>query len=317
MLHPEHMASVETILELRGMRKTFGRIEAVKGVDMTLARGELLGFLGPNGAGKSTLMKIFSGFLGADAGEVWIEGRLVNHQDHKARLSIGLVPQELALYEALTPLQNLRIFGDLYHLPRRTILQRGEDLLQSVGLWERRSDRVKDFSGGMKRRLNIILSLLHQPKILLCDEPTVGVDPQSRNAIFTFLEEQNRRGLTIVYTTHYMEEVERLCRRIAIIDHGVVLATGPLQQLLAQSSRQLEIEISHGPDVQPLLDRLMEMGSWTESELGWRFLPKPEVQLSAVYHAAEQCGLRYDRLRPRTPSLESLFLELTGHSLRD
>lgn len=306
-----------SVLELRGIRKSFGRLEAVRGVDLRIAAGEFFGFLGPNGAGKSTLMKIFSGFLPADAGEVLIQGRKVSHLDHHSRRAIGLVPQELALYETLTPLQNLRVFADLHRLSRTQCNQRGQELLESVGLWERRHDCVKDFSGGMKRRLNIILSLLHHPAILLCDEPTVGVDPQSRNAIFTFLEEQNRKGLTIVYTTHYMEEVERLCRRIAIIDHGRLLATGGLRELLARSSNRLEIEIARAPGADALVDGLREMGEIHEDDSGWRLVPHPETPLSRIYATAEGCGISYERLRARTPSLENLFLELTGHRLRD
>jgi ABC-2 type transport system ATP-binding protein len=306
-----------TILELKRIRKHFGDVEALKGVDLKVKAGEFFGLLGPNGAGKSTLMKILSGFLAADTGEVQIKGRVVEFHDHVARRSCGLVPQEVALYDSLNPLENLRVFGDLYGLSRKEIHARGEPLLREVGLWERRKDRVKDFSGGMKRRLNIIVSLLHQPDILLCDEPTVGVDPQSRNAIFAFLESLNRSGLTILYTTHYMEEVERLCPRLAIIDHGNILACGTKVELLAEGGIRREILIFKGPNLKPLLAEAGRQGEVIEEERLFRLIPGNDLRLSELYQVAERSGLSYDTLQVRMPSMETLFLKLTGHSLRE
>jgi ABC-2 type transport system ATP-binding protein len=306
-----------TILELEGIRKHFGDLEALKGVDLKVQAGEFFGLLGPNGAGKSTLMKILSGFLAADAGEVRIKGRVAEFHDHAARRSCGLVPQEIALYDSLNPLENLRVFGNLYGLGRQEITDRGEPLLKEVGLWERRKDRVKDFSGGMKRRLNIVVSLLHAPDILLCDEPTVGVDPQSRNAIFAFLESLNRAGLTILYTTHYMEEVERLCPRLAIIDHGNILACGSKVELLARGGIKREILIFKGPNLKPLLAEAEKQGQLIEEERMFRLIPGNDLRLSELYHAAERSGLSYDQLQVRMPSMETLFLKLTGHSLRE
>lgn len=306
-----------TILELRGIRKRFGQVEALKGVNLSVQRGEFFGFLGPNGAGKSTLLKIFSGFLPADSGEILIRGEVVRHGDLKARRSCGLVPQELAIYGSLSPLENIAVFGDLYGLSRRQRRARGEDLLHAVGLWDRRNGLVKDFSGGMKRRLNILLSLLHEPEILLCDEPTVGVDPQSRNAIFEFLEARNREGLTVIYTTHYMEEAERLCRRISIIDHGRVLACDSLEGLLALSKNRQELQIAKGPGVDAVIARIRPLGELIEDELLYRMTPHPDTRLSHIYAAVEEAGLAGVRVQVRTPSLEGLFLELTGHRLRD
>jgi len=311
------MTQTETILELKGIRKRFGEIEALKGVDLSISKGEFFGFLGPNGAGKSTLMKIFSGFLAADEGQVLIEGREVHVLDNLSRIKCGLVPQEIALYLSLSPLENLRIFGHLYKLPRKKVEARSEELLKSVELWDRRNDRVKDFSGGMKRRLNIIVSLLHEPDILLCDEPTVGVDPQSRNAIFEFLETLNKKGLTILYTTHYMEEAERLCRRIAIIDHGAFLASGDLDSLLERSECQREILISKGPGMDAFIDEAKSFGEILEEDLIFRLVPKENALLSRLYESMERQEIGYERVQVRMPSLESLFLQLTGHRLRD
>ena len=311
------MTTTETILELISIKKRFGNIEALKGVDLRVEKGEFFGFLGPNGAGKSTLMKIFSGFLGADEGSVFIKGRQVTKQDNQSRMTCGLVPQEIALYQNLSPLENIRIFGDLYKIRRKSLHHRGQELLESVELWDRRHDRVKDFSGGMKRRLNIVVSLLHQPEILLCDEPTVGVDPQSRNAIFEFLEDLNQKGLTIMYTTHYMEEAERLCKRIAIIDHGSLLACGALGELMQLSDIKQEFLISKGPGMESFADKAKSFGKVLEEAVAYRVIPTGETSISSFYKFIEDEGIEYERVVYRKPSLESLFLQLTGHRLRD
>lgn len=311
------MMTSETILELKGISKRFGDIEALKGVDLRVEKGEFFGFLGPNGAGKSTLMKIFSGFLSADKGTVHINGREVHVHDNQSRMNCGLVPQEIALYETLSPLDNLRIFGDLYKLSRKSVTERSQELLESVELWERRNDRVKDFSGGMKRRLNIVVSLLHKPEILLCDEPTVGVDPQSRNAIFEFLERLNREGLTIIYTTHYMEEAERMCKRIAIIDHGALLACGDQETLMAMSDSKQEFLIKKGPEMEAVVNQAKSFGEVLEEEAIYRVVPKSDIRISSFYAFIEEAGIGYDKIQHRKPSFESLFLQLTGHRLRD
>ena len=311
------MTNNGNLLELSGIHKRFGRIEALTGVDLEVREGEFFGFLGPNGAGKSTLLKILSGFIGPDSGAVRIRGREVGINDNGARRTLGLVPQEIALYDTLSPLENLRAFGHLYHLERRVLSQRSQVLLESVGLWDRRNDPVKDFSGGMKRRLNIVVALLHEPEILLCDEPTVGVDPQSRNAIFEFLDEKNRNGLSILYTTHYMEEAERLCQRIAILDNGRILGCGTLEELLRMARTRHEILIQRGPGIEGLLERISSWGRLIEESLLIRFVPTDGFRLSRLYALTEELGIDADRISVRKPSLESLFLQLTGHRLRD
>ena len=311
------MTEQRTILELKGIHKEFGDLVALKKVDLSICEGEFFGLLGPNGAGKSTLMKILSGFIEADSGEVLIKDQTIGLHDMAVRQRCGLVPQEIALYESLNPLENLRIFARLYKIPHKLAESRSEELLKSVGLWERRNDRVKEFSGGMKRRLNIIVSLLHDPEILLCDEPTVGVDPQSRNAIFDFLEARNKEGLTVLYTTHYMEEAERLCPRIAIIDHGDILACGEQKELLRKADFEQEIVIRKGPDQESFLSGLEHHGRLVEDDLVFRLIPSGQSRLSEIYRALEAAGLPYEILDVRPPSLESLFLKLTGHRLRD
>jgi ABC-2 type transport system ATP-binding protein len=247
------------LLEVRTLRRSFGDVVAVEDVSFTLNPGELLGLLGPNGAGKSTTVSMIAGLLTADAGDVLIDGKKPSGDTDPLKQRIGLVPQDIALYEELSARENLRFFGSLYKLAGAKLDAAITTTLDLVGLADRARDSVASFSGGMKRRLNLAAGLLHDPDILLLDEPTVGVDPQSRNAIFDNLELLKSRGKALLYTTHYMEEVERLADRIVIIDHGRAIADDTLAGLQASV---------------PAVDG-------------------------------------------RTASLESVFLTLTGRSLRD
>jgi ABC-2 type transport system ATP-binding protein len=226
------------VLAVRHLRKTYGSVVAVDDVSFAVEPGQLLGLLGPNGAGKSTTVAMIAGLVTADGGEVTIAGEpLAGDADIKKRL-IGLVPQDLALYDELPAAANLRLFGALYGLAGRELEAAIGSALLLVGLTERAGDRVKTFSGGMKRRLNLAAGLLHDPAILLLDEPTVGVDPQSRNAIFENLEQLKQRGKALLYTTHYMEEAERMADRIVVMDHGRVLADDTLPGLREQAGRE-------------------------------------------------------------------------------
>ena len=219
------------MLEIRCLRKRFGSLLAVDDVSLTIEPGQILGVLGPNGAGKTTTVSMIAGLLTPDAGEIRIDGQLLAGDCDPAKRKIGLVPQDLALYEELTAQDNLRFFGALYSLTGAALDHAMAVALTLVGLGDRMRDRVKTFSGGMKRRLNLAAGLLHDPDILLLDEPTVGVDPQSRNAIFDNLEELRDRGKALLYTTHYMEEAERLADRLVIIDRGQVVASDTLAGL--------------------------------------------------------------------------------------
>ena len=216
------------MLHVNNLRKTFGALVAVNDVTFAVGGGELIGLLGPNGAGKTTTVSMIAGLLSADSGEVLVGGsRLVRDTDPVKR-RIGLVPQDLALYEELSARDNLRFFGALYSLSGAALDKAITDAMTLVGLMDRLNDRVSTYSGGMKRRLNLAAGLLHDPDVLLLDEPTVGVDPQSRNAIFDNLETLKQRGKALIYTTHYMEEVERLADRIVVMDHGQVIAEDTL-----------------------------------------------------------------------------------------
>ena len=219
------------MLEIRSLRKSFGPLVAVDDVSFTVERGQLVGLLGPNGAGKTTTVSMIAGVGRPDGGDVLIDGRRLAGDADPAKQRLGLVPQDLALYEELSARDNLRFFGALYGLTGRALVDAMARALELVGLADRARDRVKTFSGGMKRRLNLAAGLLHDPDIVLLDEPTVGVDPQSRNAIFENLEVLKGRGKALLYTTHYMEEAERLADRIVVIDQGRVIADDTLAGL--------------------------------------------------------------------------------------
>jgi ABC-2 type transport system ATP-binding protein len=211
------------MIELRGVEKRFGAVQAVAGIDFTVQRGEAFGLLGPNGAGKTTTLLLLAGVLRPDRGEVWLNGQR-DPTRAVVRRCLGVAPQGLAIYDELSAEENLRFFGRLHGWSGGALAERVAQGLEFAGLETRRRDRAGTFSGGMKRRLNLACALVHDPKVLICDEPTVGVDPQSRNHILASIEQLRQDGLTLVYTTHYIEEAQRLCDRVAIVDHGKVLA---------------------------------------------------------------------------------------------
>jgi ABC-2 type transport system ATP-binding protein len=309
--------SIEALLRVKGVGKRFGHIEALRGVDLAVPTGGIYGLLGPNGAGKSTLMNVLSGIVAPDSGTVEVSGEAISHYASGQRRKLGLVPQKIALYPTLSPLQNLATFGALYDMSRARIRERSELLLQAVGLWDRRKDRVKDFSGGMQRRLNIAASLMHEPTILLCDEPTVGVDPQSRNAIFDFLEAQRDLGLTVIYTTHYMEEAERLCDRIAIIDHGRIIAEGSRRELLLQVEGSAEVRLRRSGASDSMVAQTEKRYGWKREKDDWAGQIPTEIPLSQFYVETESAGIPVRDVSLRQPSLEALFLQLTGRDLRE
>jgi ABC-2 type transport system ATP-binding protein len=222
------------MLQVENLYKRYGTRTAVDGISFEVAAGQTVGLLGPNGAGKTTAIAMISGITRPDEGQITLQGARLTQDADAVKRHVGLVPQDLALYDELSALANLQLFGGLYALPTDLLRQRADALLTLVGLSDRRHDRVRDFSGGMKRRLNIAGALLHDPELILLDEPTVGVDPQSRNAIFDNLEELKRRGKTLLYTTHYMEEAQRLCDRVLILDQGKILADDTVENFNRQ-----------------------------------------------------------------------------------
>jgi ABC-2 type transport system ATP-binding protein len=306
------------VLEVVGIRKSFGDTVAVKDASFSVSDGACYGLLGPNGAGKTTVISIITGTMNADGGRVMLDGELVSKDNPGPKRKIGYVPQDIALFGEISAHDNLRFFGSLYGLYGQHLLNRIEYSLELTGLTDRASEPVSHYSGGMKRRLNIAAALLHEPELVILDEPTVGVDPQSRNAIFDALENLTSRGKTILYTTHYMEEVERLCQRVAIMDHGSVIAEETLTGMKQLVPRQNEVFVE--------LDRSLTVplgvlpGIVSQSLDGTtltlevidlnRDLPRALLALSDM-------GLTYVSVRTQESSLEQVFLHLTGRLLRD
>lgn len=281
------------MLTLKGVTKNFGTLRAVDGVSLTVRGGEVVGLLGPNGAGKSTTISMVTGLLRPDAGEIDVEGRgAPSRREIRARL--GVAPQTLALYDELTARENLIFFGSIFGLKGGSARRRADELLAEVGLGERGDDRVRTFSGGMRRRLNLAAALVHDPPIVLLDEPTAGVDPQSRNRILEQVRALRDRGCAVVYTTHYMEEAQRLCDRVAIIDQGRLLAEGGVESLIAAHGGAAWITA-----VTPAGDERRQTSD-------------PLRDLQRVVSRPDVVSIRIDR-----PDLESVFLNLTGRTLRD
>ncbi len=311
------MTAPPALISARGVVKRYGPLTALDGVSLDIAPGEFFGLLGPNGAGKSTFMSLVAGLRPVDGGTLTVDGAGVSAGSRAAREALGLVPQHIALYADLGAETNLRIFGELYGLRGRELRSRIGEVLEAVQLADRRKDLVKHFSGGMQRRLNLAAALLHRPKLLLCDEPTVGVDPQSRNAIFEFLQELNRGGLTVIYSTHYMEEATRLCSRVAIIDHGQILALGTIDELLARLPFEEEVRFPANEATQALLGELEGHGELAVKEGVARFRPRTDYPLSRFYGLTEGRGLSARLFTSQRPTLEALFLQLTGRNLRE
>src|ERR1039458_4235732 len=315
------MVHFPAMLEVNGLTKRYRKLTAVSGVSFRADRGETIGLLGPNGAGKTTTVSIIAGLLSPDSGEVLIEGKRVLSDTDPVKLQIGIVPQDMALYDQLTARDNLTFFAALYSLAGAKAKQAIDDALNLVALSDRAGDKVNTFSGGMKRRLNLAAALLHDPQILLLDEPTVGVDPQSRNAIFDNLETLKKRGKTLIYTTHYMEEAERLCDRIVIIDHGKMIANDTLQGLhkLLPVTNIIAIELDQANGFRT--EEMLALPEVKSVELIQNRLRVGVHDLSigapAVLRWLSDRGVSYHHLSSEQPDLETVFLTLTGRSLRD
>ena len=305
------------MINLNNITISFKTIKALNDVSLAIKEGEFFGLLGPNGAGKTTLMNILIGYLSADSGSVYINGEEVSDNELKYRSELGFVPQSVALYGDLSAEENLKFFGSLYNMDSSVLKKNISEYLNAVGLYERRKDTVKNFSGGMKRRLNLIAALLHRPKVLLCDEPTVGVDPQSRNAIFDFLEKLNKEGLTIVYTTHYMEEAERLCNRVAVIDNGNIIALGTTDELLKLLPVKGHIYVSKNNLPDSFKEEFKRFGSIASNSDKYEIKLNEGTKLSEFIKALEESRIGIENLTLQKPTLEELFLHLTGRRLRD
>lgn len=306
---------MEDILVVQDLKKSYDKTQALKGVSFSVQSGTCFGLLGPNGAGKSTTMKILTGIVKADGGTAEILGLRVDRDSKKIRSQVGYVPQNITLYEKLSAIDNLIFFGELYGLKGKELTRRIGEVLEQIGLANRGRDAIESFSGGMKRRINIAVALLHRPKLLILDEPTVGIDPQSRNHIFEMIRSLKSEGVTVIYSTHYMEEVEALCDHLAIVDQGQVIASGSLSQMLARHSTKAIYVEAPGFDAWPSLGngaKILQQGQGFAIETD-----RPMDVMQQILQIATDRGVTIEVLETLRPSLESVFLTLTGTSLRD
>lgn len=310
-----------SFVRIQDVVKRYDSTLSVDHLNLTIDKGEVFGLLGPNGAGKSTTIKMISGLLKADQGEIEVDGLSVRKNTLEVKSRIGVVPQEIAVYGNMTAKENLKFFGKLYGLKGRELEERVEEALDFVGLADKSKDKPLTFSGGMKRRLNIACAIVHQPKLIIMDEPTVGIDPQSRNHILESVRELNRQGATVIYTSHYMEEVEAISTRIGIMDHGRLIALGPMKELVAQVEQEeklvieteylssdAEEEIRRHPSVQKVIleEGVLEI-----------YMQQSQLYLQDILFILSKHEVRIVSLKSIEPNLETLFLALTGRKLRD
>ncbi|MCB0872804.1 MAG: ABC transporter ATP-binding protein [Actinobacteria bacterium] len=310
------------MLEVSHLRKRFGEMVAVDDVSFTIDAGETFGLLGPNGAGKTTTISMICGLLEPDNGSVVVNGEPISVGRRSGRRHIGYVPQELAIYPDLSGRDNLRFFGRLYGLRGAAARSRIDEVLHVVGLSERGDDRAREYSGGMQRRLNIAAGMLHNPSLLILDEPTVGIDPQSRNAILEAVAALGRQGMSVLYTTHYMEEAERLCQRVAIMDHGQVRAVGTRRELIAlvgEHDAVTVMVVSGAERAARALDT--ESGVVRASAADGQCIDcvvdDAAVMLPRLVTRLTDAGLAVQNVQVREPSLDAVFLHITGTGLRD
>ncbi len=307
------------MIKINNLTKSFNGFKAVNNINLSIKKGEIFGLLGPNGAGKSTLINIISTLIKSNSGTVFLNGIDLNSNPNDCKQIIGVVPQEISLYDNFSAYDNLLFFGKLYKVDSTILKTRINKLLALIGLENRKNDLIKTYSGGMKRRINIAAALLHNPDILLMDEPTVGVDPQSRNQIFGLIETLNKKGLTIVYTTHYMEEVERLCNTIAIMDKGKIITHGNLEELKNQSKTKdllkLKFNVISNEQINNFKNNFDFEITNTNNELS--LFCNIEKNLNAILNYSVKESLIIKNIQQNKTTLETIFLKLTGRKLRD
>jgi ABC-2 type transport system ATP-binding protein len=309
------------VLECRELRKAFGDRVAVDGVGFDIAPRETYGLLGPNGAGKTTTISMICGLLRRDGGRVTVDGKPLDTNTTEAKAAIGYVPQDLAIYPDLTGRENLSFFGQLYGIRGDDLKGRIGEILDVIGLADRADDATDDYSGGMKRRLNIGIGLLHRPKLLVLDEPTVGVDPQSRNAILSSVEQLSQAGMAVLYTTHYMEEAERLCDRVGIIDEGRIQAEGTRRELVALVGEQDRVSLTATGNLEQAAAAVAEIDGVreaTRTDDGLNLIvTNARNVLTRILETVTSAGATVNAVEVIEPDLEAVFLHLTGKALRE
>jgi ABC-2 type transport system ATP-binding protein len=299
----------------------FGDTKAVDGISFSAERGEIFSLLGPNGAGKSTIISILACLLQPDSGQAWVMGHSVTENPRDVKAAIGVVPQEIALYEDLSARENLVFWGKMYGMRGAPLKQRVDEVLDLVGLTDRQKERVGKYSGGMKRRVNIAVALLHKPPLIIMDEPTVGIDPQSRRHILDGVKELNREGITVLYTTHYMEEAQELSDHVAIMDNGKLIASGTHGDLVEIVGEQDRIDLNLNREPESALDRWRELEGVTQvtatDSSACLLVDDSNRVLPQVFEVATSVDLHITSVEIQEPNLETVFLHLTGRELRD
>ena len=313
----------DSILTTKDLTKSYGDFEAVKGISFSVLRGEIFSLLGPNGAGKTTTISMLSCLLNPTSGTAVIDNHAIPQESKQVRQAIGIVPQEIAIYEELTARQNLNFWGHMYDLGGKALKTRIDEVLGQVNLTDRADDKVKSFSGGMKRRINIAVGLLHKPQLLFMDEPTVGIDPQSRRRILDMVKELRDQGMTVLYTTHYMEEAEELSDRVGIIDNGKLIALGTQPELkqLVGKQETLRLHFGEGHKANGDATLFTEIdGVLTTTAVNDQLVlsvDQATAVLPGVVSQANSLGLQIRSIDIEEPNLEAVFLHLTGRGLRD
>ena len=314
---------MKAILEVKDLVKKYGDFTAVNGISFDIKEGEIFSLLGPNGAGKTTSISMLSTLFTPTSGEATIGGHSVTKESMAVRNLIGVVPQELALYDDLTARENLVFWGQMYGLSGKSLNIRVDEVLEQIGLADKARNRVKTYSGGMKRRVNIGVGLLHKPSLLFMDEPTVGIDPQSRRAILDSVKSLNQQGMTVLYTTHYMEEAEELSDRVGILDHGDLIALGSQAELNRQVGENdtLILHIDESQNSEALAEAVRKIHSVLKADVTDHTVaiiaPEAEEIMAPAITKANELGIKIRSVDIKEPNLEAVFLHLTGRALRD